>query len=637
MTSSSWTRSLLDLTASGVASAAPQADYATGSWGDESRDYHLCRPGAPRAPSVTRCWRPGVAAGGRGGGGQALVRAVWTDDVARSTRINRRVAEAMGEDELADVIQEGMDAHRSGDVDRATEPVRSGRPRWRRRPATTTAVERLAAAGRDRGCRDRAGPPEGQGRRDRRHDRGDPVHPHGADTPVNADLSQLQARGAVEGSGRLLPGAGLLLGGRRTRHPSEEEQTPSASVPTAVVDGPNCAVRLLRAGVDAEGTWNCPTDRPTRELAADRPDRRLRPVSAGDGAHRSPQPRSIEPGDRPLRARSRTSACPIGTPCSCASPTGDWALVDQGSTNGTYLNGDDDPRTAQPAASPCVTATRSTSARGRRLTVERVDPPTGRSDEEAPSQDTRTMARGRLGMEIALLGPLELTVRRRGGRLSAAEGAGGPGPPGPPDRRDRSPRGDLEWALWGDEEPRTAEQGAPGLHLGHPRKASARRGHRDDPPGLPPSRPQGRGRHVPVRAPERARGGELLASGHPGAAVAEASRALALWRGDPLPDLADGPVGLDRGGPPRGAAGPPPRRTWSKGGCSSATTGDGGRPAHRGRAEAAAPTTVGPAHARPVPVWSPGGGAPAFQRSVRSSARSTGSSPPPTCWPWSRP
>jgi len=35
----------------------------------------------------------------------------------------------------------------------------------------------------------------------------------------------------------------------------------------------------------------------------------------------------------------------------------------------------------------------------------------------------------------------------------------------------------------------------------------------------------------------------LLASGHPGSAVAEGTRAMELWRGDPLPDLIDGPVG----------------------------------------------------------------------------------------------
>jgi DNA-binding SARP family transcriptional activator len=40
-----------------------------------------------------------------------------------------------------------------------------------------------------------------------------------------------------------------------------------------------------------------------------------------------------------------------------------------------------------------------------------------------------------------------------------------------------------------------------------------------------------------------ARGRALLASGHPGAAVAEITRALALWRGEALLDLINGPSG----------------------------------------------------------------------------------------------
>jgi hypothetical protein len=38
-----------------------------------------------------------------------------------STRMNRRVAEAIGEGELADAIQEGVDAHRAGDIEAATD------------------------------------------------------------------------------------------------------------------------------------------------------------------------------------------------------------------------------------------------------------------------------------------------------------------------------------------------------------------------------------------------------------------------------------------------------------------------------------------------------------------------------------
>jgi len=53
--------------------------------------------------------------------GQALVRAVWTDDDAKSTRINKQVAAAMGVTEMADAMQEGVDALRVGDDDRASE------------------------------------------------------------------------------------------------------------------------------------------------------------------------------------------------------------------------------------------------------------------------------------------------------------------------------------------------------------------------------------------------------------------------------------------------------------------------------------------------------------------------------------
>ncbi len=53
--------------------------------------------------------------------------------MARSTHINRRVAEAMGESELADVIQKGIDAQRAGDT-RTRPPSRFG-------PAVRLAAE----------------------------------------------------------------------------------------------------------------------------------------------------------------------------------------------------------------------------------------------------------------------------------------------------------------------------------------------------------------------------------------------------------------------------------------------------------------------------------------------------------------
>lgn len=52
--------------------------------------------------------------------GQGLIRAVWTDDAALSTKINRQVAHYTGQAELADAIQEGLEARKNGDLDTAT-------------------------------------------------------------------------------------------------------------------------------------------------------------------------------------------------------------------------------------------------------------------------------------------------------------------------------------------------------------------------------------------------------------------------------------------------------------------------------------------------------------------------------------
>ncbi|MGP0031701.1 MAG: VWA domain-containing protein [Acidimicrobiales bacterium] len=95
-------------------------DYATGSWGDESRDYYVSVRVPPgQVGDEMLAARLTLLVGGEPAG-QALIRAVWTDDTAKSTQINGRVAEAMGEKELADAIQGGVDALRDGDTDTAT-------------------------------------------------------------------------------------------------------------------------------------------------------------------------------------------------------------------------------------------------------------------------------------------------------------------------------------------------------------------------------------------------------------------------------------------------------------------------------------------------------------------------------------
>ena len=104
--------------------AGPRAgDYPIGSWGAESRDYHVCVEVPPGAvgeemlaarvslvlpqPDGTGA-RPGAGAGGvdrRHGA---------------STRINPQVAHYTGQAELAEAIQEGLEARKAGDIDGAT-------------------------------------------------------------------------------------------------------------------------------------------------------------------------------------------------------------------------------------------------------------------------------------------------------------------------------------------------------------------------------------------------------------------------------------------------------------------------------------------------------------------------------------
>ncbi|MGP3949421.1 vWA domain-containing protein [Streptomyces sp. 7N604] len=107
--------------------AGPRAgDYPTGSWGDESRDYHVCvRVPAAGVGQEMLAARVSLIVPAPDGGppetlAQGLVRAVWTDDMASSTSIDPQVAHYTGQAELAQVIQQGIDARKSGDRDGAT-------------------------------------------------------------------------------------------------------------------------------------------------------------------------------------------------------------------------------------------------------------------------------------------------------------------------------------------------------------------------------------------------------------------------------------------------------------------------------------------------------------------------------------
>lgn len=125
--------SVEDLTGRRTGAGPRAGDYPLGSWGDESRDYHLCLEVPPAGIGMEMLAArvslviprpagasPESADGVRNLGAQGLVRAVWTDDLAASTAINPQVAHYTGQAELAHVIQQGLDMRKEGDINNAT-------------------------------------------------------------------------------------------------------------------------------------------------------------------------------------------------------------------------------------------------------------------------------------------------------------------------------------------------------------------------------------------------------------------------------------------------------------------------------------------------------------------------------------
>jgi len=132
-----------DLTGKRTEDGPRAGRYPIGSWGTESRDYHICvdvKSGTAGdemlAARVSIVEGDDVLA-------QCLVRAVWTDDAALSTRINRQVAHYTGQAELADAIQAGIEARKAGDDRTAT--IKFGRAAQLAHESGNKATEELLA------------------------------------------------------------------------------------------------------------------------------------------------------------------------------------------------------------------------------------------------------------------------------------------------------------------------------------------------------------------------------------------------------------------------------------------------------------------------------------------------------------
>jgi hypothetical protein len=114
-----------DLTPRRVQSGAQAGDYPTGAWAPgETRDYHVgIQVNAANVGQEMLAARVSLVASSPDGQqvlGQGQIKAEWTHDEELSTRINQRVAHYTGQQELADAIQEGLEASKRGDGKTAT-------------------------------------------------------------------------------------------------------------------------------------------------------------------------------------------------------------------------------------------------------------------------------------------------------------------------------------------------------------------------------------------------------------------------------------------------------------------------------------------------------------------------------------
>ncbi|MEV4642971.1 VWA domain-containing protein [Actinoplanes sp. NPDC049548] len=134
---------MVDLTGKRTEDGPRAGRYPLGSWGSESRDYHICVDVTAGAAGDEMLAARVSVVEGDDVHAQCLVRAVWTDDTVLSARINRQVAHYTGQAELADAIQAGIEARKSGDDRTAT--LKFGRAAQLAHESGNKATEELLA------------------------------------------------------------------------------------------------------------------------------------------------------------------------------------------------------------------------------------------------------------------------------------------------------------------------------------------------------------------------------------------------------------------------------------------------------------------------------------------------------------
>lgn len=111
---------ITDLTNRRTAKSERIGEYPIGAWGAETREYHLRVDVEPNPVGAEMLAARVSVVHGDDALAQCLVRAVWTDDLAASTTMNRQVAHYTNETEMAEAIQAGISARAAGDEPEAT-------------------------------------------------------------------------------------------------------------------------------------------------------------------------------------------------------------------------------------------------------------------------------------------------------------------------------------------------------------------------------------------------------------------------------------------------------------------------------------------------------------------------------------